>query len=312
MSDVLPNFFIVGAMKSGTTSLYQYLSSHPDVYLSPIKEPHYFCEEEEMRAFACDYDELVGFNMQNQMDSVWDGAMHQAYIRDWSQYLALFARANGQQAIGEASPGYLYAPSSPELISKRLPKAKIIIILREPIARAYSHYRMDKEIGRTQVGFWKALTVNGNRYIEMGRYEEQVKRYLANFPADQIKLLWFDDLKSNRDKLLTELADFLGIDPGGFSVEYIQHNQGRVPRSVALNFWIHNLGLKQAIRNWVPRTIVEWGKSWFYAASGGEPEAPAVAYLSRIYDTEVKKLATLTNRDLSAWSAVYKPYLSDS
>lgn len=115
----LPTFLVIGAAKAGTTSLYHYLTQHPSIYLSKIKEPEYF--------------------------AYWrgDAPSHKEVITDWSKYKALFAGANEQQ-IGEVSPAYLYFPYTSQDIKARLGPIKIIAMFRHPIERAYSHYIHDR------------------------------------------------------------------------------------------------------------------------------------------------------------------------
>src|SRR4051812_26973714 len=110
-----PNFFIVGAQKAGTTSLYFYLKKIPQVYMSPLKEPFYFASNA----------------VQNNASDV---------IRDKREYLRLFENARGYIAVGEATPIYLWDQDAPWLIHQTVPHARIIIILRDPIERAYSNY----------------------------------------------------------------------------------------------------------------------------------------------------------------------------
>ena len=110
----LPNFFIVGAAKSGTTSLAEYLKQHPEIFMSEFKEPHYFLPE---------------------------GAMASNYYGTWDNYMSLFKDVRNEKAIGEASTGYLYYPESARMIINRIPDAKIIISLRNPVEMAFSLYQ---------------------------------------------------------------------------------------------------------------------------------------------------------------------------
>jgi Sulfotransferase family len=115
MHGVLPNFFVVGAAKSGTTSIYRYLRQHPDVYMPIVKELHWFSRLEP--------NPRQGFHP----------------ITSEEEYLSLFEGWRGERAIGEASPSYLWDPKAPERIQRSVPSAKILILLREPVDRAFSH-----------------------------------------------------------------------------------------------------------------------------------------------------------------------------
>ena len=108
-----PNFFIVGAAKAGTTSLYQYLKQIPGIYMSPVKEPHYFSR----RVIPDDH--------------------HYRPIRDKEKYLSLFKKVNNEKVVGEASPTYLRDPEAPRLIHQVSPNARILISLRDPIERPF-------------------------------------------------------------------------------------------------------------------------------------------------------------------------------
>src|SRR5919108_6309578 len=115
--EIWPNFFIVGTQKAATTSLYFYLKEIPGVYMSQVKEPFYFAPH----AVQSNTSDL---------------------IRDKREYLRLFENASGYVAVGEASPIYLWDPDAPKLIHQTVPHARIIMILRDPIERAYSNYLM--------------------------------------------------------------------------------------------------------------------------------------------------------------------------
>src|SRR5918998_270191 len=132
--EIWPNFFIVGAQKAATTSLYFYLREIPGVYMSPLKETFYFAPHAVEKAF-------------NASD----------VIRDKKEYLRLFEKARGYSAIGEATPIYLWDPDSPKLIHQTVPRARIIMILRDPIERAYSNYLMRVRYSGVQSSFYDEL-----------------------------------------------------------------------------------------------------------------------------------------------------------
>jgi hypothetical protein len=201
MHEIWPNFFLVGAAKAGTTSLYAYLSQHHDVFFPAIKEPHFFTE---VRPSA---------EQQFLIEA----------ISKRSAYLRLFARAAGHQVIGDASPSYLWHPEVPRRIRETVPQAKIAMILRDPVERAYSHYLMDYREGAQSRPFYQALLHDMSRsekgwgvsylYYELGLYAQQVKRYLETFTPERVKILMFEDFRRDANGVLRELAAFLGLDP---------------------------------------------------------------------------------------------------
>jgi len=201
MHEIWPNFFLVGAAKAGTISIYAYLSQHPEVFFPTLKEPHFFTQ--------------IRPSPRQQF-------LIKAVTRR-SAYLRLYARATSHSVIGDASPSYLWHPAVPQRICAEVPHAKVAVILRDPVERAYSHYLMDYREGMQSRSFYEALLDDINRpqkgwgvsflYYELGLYAEQVQRYLEAFKPECVKLLMFDDLRRDAKAVLREIAGFLGLDP---------------------------------------------------------------------------------------------------
>jgi hypothetical protein len=228
-----PNFFLVGASRAGTSSLWMHLVEHPDVFMPrramAEKEPSFFCEMTPRWALA---------------------------YRDRQRYLGLFADADGQKAVGEASTPYLVAPEVPGRIRETYPDAKIIIMLRNPADRAFSLYRYLCLIGGEWVSpFEKALRVEHDRmkdesfklhnllwyhlylYYHSGLYSAQVERYLTTFPREQIHIVLFDDLQADLTGTAQGVYRFLGVDPE-FKPRVAKYNESRLPFSVKLQYWL--------------------------------------------------------------------------
>ena len=178
-----PNFLIIGAMKSGTTTLYHHLRAHPQVYMPDNKEPQFFSDE-----------------------PVWK--------RGFGWYESLFAHAGDAVAVGEASTDYtkypLY-PNVPERIFNYMPDMKLIYVLRAPVQRMYSHYVHNYYAGRAD-GSPADVLLNDPHYLAVSQYYLQLQQYLAFFPADRIKLIVLDDLQHNPRQLVREAFEFLGVD----------------------------------------------------------------------------------------------------
>ena len=146
----IPNFFIVGAAKSGSTALQEMLSKHPNIYMSPVKEPHYFSNDIKKNDFTTLNKK---FRKQRiKFDS--DGSVvprHQLYIDNEEDYLRLFKDScENHKSLGEASVSYLYSKNAAKNIYQFNSNSKIIIILRNPIDRAFSHFLMDLRLGNTK------------------------------------------------------------------------------------------------------------------------------------------------------------------
>lgn len=181
----MPNFIVIGAMKSGTTSLFHYLQAHPQVFMSPLKEVEFFVEEKN-----------------------WRRGM------DW--YRAQFAGADpGAVAIGEASTAYTKYPEHkgvPERIASILPDARLIYVVRDPIERIRSHYQHRVLSGAERDPLERAV-LEDDRYIDCSRYAMQIERYLPHFPRERVLLMTSERLRTSRAKTVRSAYEFLGVDP---------------------------------------------------------------------------------------------------
>jgi hypothetical protein len=227
-----PTFFMVGAARAGTTSMYDYLREHPQIYMPASlagKEPSFFCD-------------LV---------PPWA-----ARYRDIDSYLSLYARGRGHLALGDASTNYLVAPESAGRIYQRYPHAKILIILRNPVARAHSLYRyicawgfedattfekgLAREAGRLGnaafIARWQLLSY-AFLYYHSGLYADQVARYFDTFPREQVHVILFDDLKKDLLATIQGVYRFLGVD-ADYEPHLDSRNASSFPLSVKLQAWI--------------------------------------------------------------------------
>jgi len=199
--EVWPNFFIVGAPKAGTTSLYAYLKDIPRIFMSQRKEPHYF---------SC--------NVVSEKSA-------SKPIRNKKKYLKLFEKAKEEKIIGEASVTYLADPEAPKLIHEVAPQARILISLRDPINRLFSSYLMQgPRMGRLKLSFSEELRITleqtkRNQFydfsrllLKFGLYSESVKRYLDIFGKEQVKIIFFEEFIKNPKSTLMDILNFLDIN----------------------------------------------------------------------------------------------------
>jgi len=198
---VLPTFIVAGAKKCGTTALWQYLVEHPDIRASRIKEPGYFSTaEKSLRA---------GNNFG-------DGpARSGSYERGVSWYYSLYGENINERAIGEASTVYFVDQSSADLIWRHNPDVKLVFLLRDPVARLYSHYWQEYKLGFNFPAFATMVEQNHPRfryYLKTSRYSVHLKRYFNRFPKKNIEVLLFRDLKKSPDKLMNRVYKSLGVD----------------------------------------------------------------------------------------------------
>ncbi|MGK7896071.1 MAG: sulfotransferase [Xenococcus sp. (in: cyanobacteria)] len=291
----LPNFLIIGAAKGGTTSLYHYLSQHPQIYMSSLKEPRFFALEGEK------------LNFQNP-----DSAINYTSVTTLSEYCKLFEGVRDEIAIGEASPLYLYSTKAIERIAHYLPKAKLIVILRNPVDRAYSCYKHlvalepfsfadalqeeDKRISQNWSHLW--------HYRQGGYYYKQLKGYFEKFSPEQIKVYLFDDLKSDPLGLVQNLFSVLEVDDS-FVPDLAYRNVSNNPKiKVLQNIVSGRHFLRLASQKVVPaslrKNVAQKIRSWNSQNFEAMPEE--VRYqLTKDYREDILKLQDLVGLNLSHW-----------
>jgi hypothetical protein len=217
-----PEFLIIGAQKAGTTSLFKYLGQHPDVVLHNIKEFHFF----DLR-----YEKGI----------------------DW--YTSIFPNIDGK-ITGEATPYYLFHPAVPERVKKHLPGIKLIVLLRNPVYRAYSHFMHSiKLLNEQEILFEKALQLERERlkdsdnqlalgeiqrhtghqhnsYLSRGFYSPQLQRWLALFPQEQFLFIQSEHFFTSPQEHLNSVFRFLGLSPFTLT-EFNIHNEGTYRHSLS-------------------------------------------------------------------------------
>ena len=314
---ILPNFFIVGAAKAGTTSLYHYLKQHPEIYMSPIKEPNYFAKDIDVCAFEESYKKIALIDTKKYFASKKLQELDFAFITKFEDYVELFREVKNEKAIGEISNSYLYSKVAAKEIKKLIPNARIIMILRNPIERAYSHYLMDVRSGLVSgKSFLKTVLEDFKReskgwgishlYIDLGLYYEQVKRYLDIFPKENVKIILYEDYKQNSKKVLVELLEFLGVSKDVSIDLNKRYNVRAAPRFPVLNTLARRVYAFMAPK--LPLTLRENLKKMyrkvFFSSYKGGLTAEEKKVLLKFFEEDIKKLSALIQRDLSHWLKV--------
>ena len=292
----LPTFLIIGAAKSGTTSLYRYLEQHPDVYMSPVKETLFFAPD------------------------CWtpapDGS--QRGIRTLEDYEALFAPAADCPARGEASPQYLFSREAPARIKALLPDARLIATLRNPAERAYSAFlHLVRDGIEPFTDFREALAAEPERrasgadplwlYQEVGLYADQLTRYYEHFPAEQVRVYLYEDFARDPAGTTKDALRFIGVDDDGFRPDTtLRFNPGGLPRSRQLHRLI---GVDSRLRAWALRRLPPaFGTTPMVKAVNRNLVKPAMPAdvrreLEASLRPSVERLQDLLQRDLSSWMA---------
>ena len=293
-----PNFFIVGAPKCGTTSLFEYLVIHPDVYMPLCKEISYFGSDLVYRNHDIDEDD----------------------------YLSLFKECNNEKAVGEASVWYLYSKKAAEEIKAFNPEAKIIIMIRKPVDMIYSLYHQIRCLGQEPIqDFRQALDAEQHRlkgrnipfyassehlffYRDAARYSGQIERYYRVFDQSNIHIIVHDDFQRDTSGEYNKVLQFLGVDDA-YQPEFKHYNTNKRARSRWIAKFIPNpprivvkfvriftsLSVRQKIRALIMRYNTTHEQRLPI-----DPEIKRILILE--FKEEVDKLSTLLKRDMSSWN----------
>lgn len=275
MSETLPNFLIVGAMRSGTTSLARYLGAHPDVFVAPEKEVHFFDR-----------------NFERGLD--------------W--YRQRFAGADQVPAVGEATQTYMYEEQAVSRLRSTLPRARLIAILRDPVDRAYSHYWLNRTLGSEALSFEDALEREPERlasgdvassrtfsYLDRGRYLPQLERICALYSRSSVHVLLFDDVRDRPADAYADACSFLGVDS-----TFRPPNLGR-PINRHVTFRSRPL---RGLATGMPRPLRR-GLERLNVRTDAYPPMDAALRQRLIehFRAENQALAAWLDRDLSSWGA---------
>ena len=302
-----PNLFLVGAMKAGTSSLFRILHRHPDIFMPFVKEPHFFADEEFKQQYSSmTADEIVNYRKKQQ-----DKILHNTIINSENDYLMLYEDAGTEKYRGDASPSYLPTGSAPSLISSKCENARILMILRDPVHRAYSHYAMDLAIGRTKLSFTEAVSIeiSGKKvgsdfgYLSTGLYYDQVRNYLETFGINNVHIILYDNFIEDRKTVLDNLADFLQIDKFNIDAVSEQFNPGLIPRSILVNRFLHSLKVKDLIRKIIPAAALKYAKRFYYRQDDISDQVPdsCIAKLRNYFAVDIQRTSGLIDRNLESW-----------
>lgn len=274
----LPTFLVVGVNKAGTTSLWHYLSQHPQIHMSEVKETNFFVSE-------------VATPSKVAVDQLDD-------------YKELFSDGKEKQERGEISPAYLtFHETAIPNISEVVPDCNIIIVLRNPIERVHSGYYHKVRDGNEHRSFSEAI----DDYKDKGFDADGIRHYVDHFGEDQVKILFFDDLKNDLESFLFDIYDFLDVENVLPEDLTIANKSGDVKSPLLRNFLRSGSFFARAVK--FPFRIIP--DQWRYGIKQQlmqlnmnekeKMEEPEKAFLTDYYRDEIAELETLTGRDLESW-----------
>jgi len=316
MKDHHPNFFLVGVVKGGTTSLHYYLAQHAQIYMSPIKETNYFSRDDiDKSLFSRDYVHDVNIDLDRFFTSGMQHTIHIAHIESKEDYLRLFSNVREEVAIGEASNSYILYPGAAQKIHDTYADARILMMLRDPAERAYSQYIMNLRLGKTLTrDFIGEITEDdacarkgwgaNHQYLAIGKYYEQVHRYLEFFSKDQVMVCFYEDYRADVMPVLKSIYGFLQVDENFLPDTSEKLNVAGVARFRKLNHWINQVGLISWAKRRLPRSWRSPFKRWMYSTNQSDIRdmtAEEREFLVNYYREDVQKLSKLLDRDLSHW-----------
>lgn len=308
------DFFIVGAMKSGTTTLFDDINGHEQIFMPVEKEPFYYVWKTEEYQFK-----LPSTNGFASIDR-WK------IFTTEQKYNSLFDKAKEDQLCGEASTFYLPHMNAAEEIKKEHPRSKIIIILRDPVSRAYSAYNFQCSFGlEPEQSFEKAIRdekegnrdewLYGWRYLYCSSYYEQVKKYYEVFGKERILVLTQEQLRNERQESVNSVCEFLGVDSIKVNVKNNSNvtsvPSGKVGKLVKYMFSRPSI-IKDSVKGFIPISIRRKIKSNVmnqvakYSAKPERIDKYLEEELKKYFKKDVENLGTLIGKDLSKW------YLDDS
>ena len=296
-----PDFLVIGAARSGTTALYQYLIQHPRVFLTEPKEPHYFALAGTRPAFTGPGDRQT---------------INRLAVTDPAQYRDLYRGARPEQVRGEASVSTLYYPRAIERVREEAPSARLVCLLRNPADRAFSAYSFMRTRGWEPCArFEEALDDEPRRvaegwhhiwhYTAMSRYGEQLRHVLRVFPRDQVLVLRYDDLVADPDALLGRVYGFLGLPSIRHDVTPDPHRSGEpriklVSRIVSTHHPVKKVVaplIPPALRHRLRRAVVR--RNVVRGSYGDETRRRLLTSFS----ADLELLEELTGLDVSPWRA---------
>jgi len=284
--DKWPNFFITGAPKAGTTSIYNYLKDIPGIYMSPVKEPNYFSVK----------------NIPDEHPII--------PIRDKKKYLELFKGVKDEKIIGEASPTYLADPEAPKLIHEVCPDAKILISLRDPVERAFSHYLMVKGVGRVKTSFREHIEkeirhelANGIPNIGLcgNKYFENVRRYFDIFGRNQVNVVIFEELVNDTKIIINKIFKFLELDVPINEFDDRVYNPHAVARGKITQSFLTNIKVRKFVKSGIiPFSVRSFFKEKVFFKTQKKPKMDSSdrKLLVQFYYDDVQKLKELLECDL--------------
>jgi len=278
--NAIPNLFIIGAMKSGTTSLHEYLNEHPDIFMSTVKEPGYFAE-------CMNY-----------------------YPKDLAWYESLFRDIKDEKIVGESSTNYTKLPICTNVVEKIWeynPDARFIYLMRNPVDRVISHYWHGVKYGDERNDALTAIKQKPE-YICFSDYATQLEPYIERFGLDRIYILTFESFINDPVTELKSIFNWLGVD-SDVTIKNAGSARNALPKSFkkvkgsGLLHDFRNSFIWNSIAPFIPKRITSVAAKLTVedASKSSDNDAEVISYLRPVFTSKVEKLEKLLNRKFDEW-----------
>jgi hypothetical protein len=263
----LPKFICIGAQRAGTTWLHECLSEHPDVYVPPEKELHFF-------------------------DRFYDKGLD-----EYKDYFRVEKRG-AASVWGELTPNYYQENQALERIKADVPDVKIIYVIREPVSRAFSQYQLYKPTQFADMSF--AQVIETQPFVtDLSMQGKHLQRVYSMFSKEQVLVLFYDDLSNDPKATLEKVYAFIGVEQN-FVPEHLDKRINRVVLP-DLQLKLQRLGLGWLINLVKASPFSEWIKEFFHKKPKKTQGEPIIEHIQSTFDQDIYLLETLLNKDLSKW-----------
>lgn len=301
----IPDIAVIGVAKAGTTTMASWLDAHPDVAMARIKEPNFFATDIDLASFSERFNNLS----PQPPESYWASKpllpLHGAFVKDANRYQRLFEHASPGQRTADCSPSYFFSQQAPEALRQANPQAKVILILRNPIDRAYSHFLMARKYGMVKGNFLEELAADQAKLPIWGKsenlyhlscYAEGLKRWQKAFP--DMKVCLYEELFQNHR--WDSLCDYLQIarQPGPSTRQF----QGRESQRPGINAFVMHHPMGKLLKGLVPAWLRNWAINRLTKPIDSQSSSFDREAAWRFFHKDVAEVEALLGRPLSLWS----------
>jgi len=307
------NFFLIGAPKAGTTLIHARLSRHPEVFLSPLKEPNHFATDIDPTRFSAAFRVNVPGDLEGYLADRPLKPRQIGFVQDPEHYAALFEGAEkAHRVVGECSTSYLWSTEAAANVAAAHPDARILVVLRNPVERLHSHWLMARKYGFTRLPLLEAVEQDrahpdpgwgrSELFVEAGLYADALDGWFQAFPKGQVKVLLNEELDD--PATWSDLAEWLGLEGAIPNVNRTEGNRAGRARWEGLNAWLTRTGLKSSLGALLPAGLKRKVSGAWYT---GEDLLPLTnedrRRLMPHFEEDIRTTAARIGRNLDHWLA---------